>query len=186
MQQVDTAGRGYLDFGQFQHFVRLLKARPEVDTLYRTLTANTGGVMDFPVFEAFMRGSQKAKVSQGELWKIFAKYATPPAQSIETVAPPLAPLTEPVPAPQTTSVPAATAAAATPATPPPQLTSAAAPVAQVPAPASTDALPPDAGAYTLSATGFAAFLLSNENSAFADQDGKTVRPPLLISLSFLI
>ncbi|KAF7979800.1 hypothetical protein HWV62_40854 [Athelia sp. TMB] len=178
-QQVDTAGRGYLDFGQFQHFVRLLKARPEVDALYGSLTSNTRGVMDFEVFEAFMRGSQKAKAPQGALWKIFAKYATPPTQSTETVAPPPAPLTEPVPAPQTTPAPAAAAAPTIPATPaaeaasPPQPTSAAAPVLQVPAPASTGALPPDAGAYTLSAEGFSAFLLSNENSAFADQDGKT-------------
>ncbi|KAF7979695.1 hypothetical protein HWV62_41024 [Athelia sp. TMB] len=53
--------------------VCLLKTRPEVDALSGTPTVNTGGVMNFAVFEGFIRGSQKAKMPQGAVWKISGK-----------------------------------------------------------------------------------------------------------------
>lgn len=58
-QQADTENRGYLDFPQFQRFVKMLKARPELDRLYKKLCSSDHGVFDFHVFESFMRNSQK-------------------------------------------------------------------------------------------------------------------------------
>ena len=37
----------------------MLKARPELDQLWKKLCANNNGVFDFGIFEAFMRDSQK-------------------------------------------------------------------------------------------------------------------------------
>lgn len=55
----DKGAYGYLDFDGFKQFVKLLKARPEVDRLYRKLVGN--GILDFVVFERFMRNSQKVR-----------------------------------------------------------------------------------------------------------------------------
>jgi phosphatidylinositol phospholipase C delta len=75
-KQVDTENRGYLDFVQFQHFVKLLKARPELDWLYKKFCSANDGSFDFHTFETFMRDMQKSSLSKAELQKIFLKYAT--------------------------------------------------------------------------------------------------------------
>jgi phosphatidylinositol phospholipase C delta len=59
LQQADKQKRGFLDFDDFRHFVKLLKARPEINRLYNKLKATNGGVFDFGVFETFMREKQQ-------------------------------------------------------------------------------------------------------------------------------
>jgi phosphatidylinositol phospholipase C delta len=48
-----------LDFAGFRRFVKLLKARPEVDKLFQKLSHGNGGRFDFSVFEKFIRDEQK-------------------------------------------------------------------------------------------------------------------------------
>ena len=49
----------YLDFDDFRRFVKLLKARPEIDRLHKKLRNANGGIFDFGVFEKFMRDKQQ-------------------------------------------------------------------------------------------------------------------------------
>jgi phosphatidylinositol phospholipase C delta len=58
-QQADTQNRGFLDFSQFQRFVKMLKSRPELDRLYKKICSANHGLFDFHAFEVFMRDSQK-------------------------------------------------------------------------------------------------------------------------------
>ena len=58
-QEADTQGRGYLDFPDFQRFVKALKARPEIDRLYEKLASEGGGTITYEVFERFMTTCQK-------------------------------------------------------------------------------------------------------------------------------
>ncbi|GLB34525.1 putative phospholipase C [Lyophyllum shimeji] len=85
-KQADVQQRNYLDFEDFQKFVKLLKGRPEIDRLYKKLRARGGGVFDFPVFEKFMREKQKSSLSTPELRAIFDRYSEPASPS--TVTPP--------------------------------------------------------------------------------------------------
>ncbi|KAH7887240.1 PLC-like phosphodiesterase [Phlebopus sp. FC_14] len=62
-KRADTQNRGYLDFADFQKFVKLLKARPDIDLLYKKLCSNTGGKLTFAAFETFMRDTQKARLT---------------------------------------------------------------------------------------------------------------------------
>ena len=52
--------RGYLDFTDFKRFVKSLKARPELDRLFKKITGGEPA-MTFPMFERFMRDSQKVR-----------------------------------------------------------------------------------------------------------------------------
>ncbi|EIW76526.1 PLC-like phosphodiesterase [Coniophora puteana RWD-64-598 SS2] len=74
--KADSRKRGYLDFSDFQHFVQLLKARPEVEALYKRLASAMNGLFTFDIFQSFMRNSQKSKLSDNELRQIFIKYAS--------------------------------------------------------------------------------------------------------------
>ena len=58
-KEADSGGNGELLFRDFQKFVRALKARPELETLYGGLVGRNGGVFDFETFEKFMREEQK-------------------------------------------------------------------------------------------------------------------------------
>lgn len=62
----DVQNRGYLDFADFRRFVKALKARPELDRIYKKLCGTNGGKFDFSIFETFMR--QHQKVGQPILW----------------------------------------------------------------------------------------------------------------------
>ncbi|TDL27827.1 PLC-like phosphodiesterase [Rickenella mellea] len=75
-EEADVQKRGYLDFSDFQRFVKLIKVRPELTQLYTTLSGGKDGVLDFTAFEKFMRDSQKSSLSKDELENIFARYAT--------------------------------------------------------------------------------------------------------------
>ena len=62
MQSADSQQRGYLDFADFRKFVKALKARPELDRLFKKLCASSeskDGVLRYPGFAAFMRNEQK-------------------------------------------------------------------------------------------------------------------------------
>jgi len=62
-QHADANNRGYLDFPQFQQFVKMLKARPELDRLYKKICSANNRLFDFPTFEGFMRNSQQVSIS---------------------------------------------------------------------------------------------------------------------------
>ncbi|KAG1789657.1 PLC-like phosphodiesterase [Suillus plorans] len=59
-EQADTKCQGFLNFSDFQRFVKLLKARPDITLLYRKLCYSNDGKFDFSVFEYFLRDTQKA------------------------------------------------------------------------------------------------------------------------------
>ncbi|KAJ3802906.1 1-phosphatidylinositol-4,5-bisphosphate phosphodiesterase 1 [Lentinula aff. detonsa] len=93
----DVYGLGSLDFKAFRRFGKLLKARPELDRLFKNLvqeshSSSTGvirndslhgqsqgdgnsGVMTFDTFESFMRNKQKSELSEVELKDIFDRYS---------------------------------------------------------------------------------------------------------------
>ncbi|KAI5884883.1 PLC-like phosphodiesterase [Schizophyllum commune H4-8] len=84
-KQADRQGRNYLDFDDFRFFVKLLKARPEVERLYKKLAA--GGAFDFETFAKFMREEQESTLTEVELRAIYDKHTaqtsptTPPSDS---------------------------------------------------------------------------------------------------------
>ncbi|KAG7091538.1 hypothetical protein E1B28_010567 [Marasmius oreades] len=110
----DTGNRGYLDFDNFKQFVKMLKARPELDRLYLKLVSkakekrktnkeNKGdvGLFTFEVFVDFMRDKQGSTLPESRLRVIFDRYSeplstgsTPPQPSPRSASLPL-PLTPP-------------------------------------------------------------------------------------------
>jgi phosphatidylinositol phospholipase C delta len=58
-QQADTKCQSFLNFSDFQRFVKLLKARPDITLLYKKLCCSNDGRFDFSIFEHFMRHTQK-------------------------------------------------------------------------------------------------------------------------------
>ncbi|KAJ3744634.1 PLC-like phosphodiesterase [Lentinula detonsa] len=77
----DVYGQGSLDFKAFRRFGKLLKARPELDRLFKNLVQESHssdgnpGVMTFDTFESFMRNKQKSELSEVELKDIFDRYS---------------------------------------------------------------------------------------------------------------
>ncbi|KAI6041537.1 PLC-like phosphodiesterase [Pisolithus marmoratus] len=74
-EQANSQRSDFLNFPDFQNFVKLLKARPELDMLYKKLSSKNGGKFTFAVFEAFMRDCQKSSLSQEELRTVFLRYS---------------------------------------------------------------------------------------------------------------
>ncbi|KAF8432959.1 PLC-like phosphodiesterase [Boletus edulis BED1] len=72
----DAQHRGYLDFADFQTFVKLLKTRPEIDLLYKKLCSMNDGKLTLSVFECFMRDTQKSSLTQREIESLFVRYST--------------------------------------------------------------------------------------------------------------
>ncbi|KIK99000.1 hypothetical protein PAXRUDRAFT_9154 [Paxillus rubicundulus Ve08.2h10] len=143
-RRADSQSRNFLDFADFQVFVKLLKARPELDLLYKKLCSKTVGKFTFDVFEGFMRDIQKSTLKQAELQNLFVRYAArSPDQGSRNIP----------------SIPSQFA----PSQPPLSV---------------SDAQPStsDVGDLTMSLDGFTAFLLSLDNSAFTDQNGKINQP----------
>ncbi|KAG9121312.1 Phospholipase C [Ceratobasidium sp. 392] len=56
-KSADKGGKGYLDFSDFQQFVKRLQARPEIKRLWNKMRGE--GLFDLAVFERFMREEQK-------------------------------------------------------------------------------------------------------------------------------
>ncbi|KZV92209.1 PLC-like phosphodiesterase, partial [Exidia glandulosa HHB12029] len=145
----DTQNRGYLDFADFQRFVKLLKRRPEIERLFMKVS-NEDEKFDFPDFEKFMRDYQKSDLSTHELERIFKKFADTTADGEVAVSPPQSPK------PPTLALTAAVQ--------PLSVQGAHAPPSEQPQPTKE---------HTLWSVGaFNSFLLAGENAAFADQHGK--------------
>ncbi|KAK0205064.1 1-phosphatidylinositol-4,5-bisphosphate phosphodiesterase 1 [Desarmillaria ectypa] len=64
---VDNQKNGYLDFDAFKRFIKLLKRRPDIETIYNDL-----GKLDLPMFTTFLDESQK---STADASAIFSKYS---------------------------------------------------------------------------------------------------------------
>ncbi|KAF5325342.1 hypothetical protein D9619_010084 [Psilocybe cf. subviscida] len=80
-KQADTRNREYLDFDDFRKFVKLLKARPEIDRLYKRLRKENGDTFDIRAFEAFIREKQKSNIPANELHVLFDKFSTTEGES---------------------------------------------------------------------------------------------------------
>ncbi|TFK65544.1 PLC-like phosphodiesterase [Pluteus cervinus] len=72
----DSQKRGYLDFAEFQNFVKVLKERPEIDGLYGRICAQHHGKFDIVAFQTFMRETQKSNLSDEELQVIFLRHTS--------------------------------------------------------------------------------------------------------------
>ncbi|KAG2120381.1 1-phosphatidylinositol-4,5-bisphosphate phosphodiesterase 1 [Suillus clintonianus] len=172
-KQADTKGQGFLNFSDFQCFVKLLKARPDITLLYKKLCPKDGRALDFSVFEHFMRDTQKSTLSQPELLELFTRYAKKldgetlslavspqhsPPLSNGSASPPARLLSPPL----TTSPPSAAFSPLLTASSPPIDAS----VAYIDHKLSVFAQSP------MSLDGFTSFLLSSDNPAFTEQQGK--------------
>ncbi|CDO77451.1 hypothetical protein BN946_scf184857.g58 [Trametes cinnabarina] len=153
-QQADTQNRGFLDFADFKLFVKCLKARPELDRLFKKL-ANGGSGLTLSSFEDFMRNIQKSSLGRPELENLFIRYASPAQVGKIPGSPPQTSLDL---AMQSVSISGITDQQSSPPREIPERTSL--------------ALSPSAENVTMSLSGFTTFLLSADNSAFADQHGR--------------
>ncbi|KAJ7672409.1 1-phosphatidylinositol-4,5-bisphosphate phosphodiesterase 1 [Mycena polygramma] len=96
-QRADTNKNNLLDFEDFGRFAKLLKARPDIERIYKKLIKKRG-CFDLDVFQGFMRDSQRSTLSTAELQALFDIYvyddpsspstsSTPPAtMSLESFA----------------------------------------------------------------------------------------------------
>ncbi|KAJ7606651.1 PLC-like phosphodiesterase [Roridomyces roridus] len=73
-QQSDSNQGGCLDFEDFQRFVKLLRARPDIERIYKHLTKKQGR-FDFEVFQRFMRDIQRTPLGPTDLRSLFESYA---------------------------------------------------------------------------------------------------------------
>ncbi|KAG9317908.1 PLC-like phosphodiesterase [Chiua virens] len=87
-KSADSQNRQSLDFADFQTFVKLLKARPEIDILYRKLCLMGNGRFTFSVFECFMRDTQKSSLTPQELENLFTRYSTKVSDADDPKSPP--------------------------------------------------------------------------------------------------
>ncbi|KAJ7023444.1 1-phosphatidylinositol-4,5-bisphosphate phosphodiesterase 1 [Mycena alexandri] len=69
----DSNRNNCLDFEDFRQFVKLLKARPDIDRLYKKLIQKRG-YFDFDVFQTFMRDIQRSALGTAELQALFDIY----------------------------------------------------------------------------------------------------------------
>ena len=158
MQQADVQKRGFLDFTDFQRFVKSLKARPEVERRYKKLCSLDNGRFSYRAFDHFMRFHQKvgnsanhlvvsltpptqSMASAEELQRLFLRYATSSPDDN---------------APQAIQLPTDVFLNSRP---------------DKASSVANKLTPEDLATATLSLEGFTAFLLSTDNSAFTDQDG---------------
>ncbi|KAG2142733.1 1-phosphatidylinositol-4,5-bisphosphate phosphodiesterase 1 [Suillus bovinus] len=169
--QADTKCQGFLDFSEFQRFVKLLKARPDITLLYKKLCYSNDGQFDFTVFEHFMRNTQKSTLSRPELLELFAHYAKKPDGSSDTSAPHsrtspkqlASPPTRLLSPPLSTSPPSDTVSSQS-LTAPIDIS-----VAYMTHKLSASSEFPR---LVMSLDGFTSFLLSSDNSAFIERQGK--------------
>ncbi|CAH7672476.1 PLC-like phosphodiesterase [Phakopsora pachyrhizi] len=70
----DSQRRGYLDFQAFQHFVRLMKHRTELDQLFSEITEDSA-LMTLEQFTKFMVHVQRSKLSQSTIEMIYKKFS---------------------------------------------------------------------------------------------------------------
>ncbi|KAG2339382.1 PLC-like phosphodiesterase [Suillus weaverae] len=170
-KQADTKCQGFLNFSDFQRFVKLLKARPDITLLYKKLCYNNDGQFDFSIFEHFMRDTQKSTLSRPELLKLFTHYVKKSDGSLDASPPhsppspegPASPPTRLLSPPLSTSPPSE-AVFSQPLTAPINVS-----VAYITHKLSASSQSPR---LVMSLDGFTSFLLSSDNSAFIEQQGK--------------
>ncbi|KAJ7460554.1 1-phosphatidylinositol-4,5-bisphosphate phosphodiesterase 1 [Mycena latifolia] len=162
-KEADATKKKSLNFSEFQHFVKLLKRRPEIEALYKRLCGDRQ-MFDFAVFEKFMTDTQKSTLTSAELKIVFEKYAAPlilaPAVTSGSpmpvpASPPLQ-TTPPSIVPPAPSVPSNT----TPSTPP---VSAEAP-STVTDPSLVPVSPTPPTVHFMSLENFTSFLMSQDNA----------------------
>ncbi|CUA72788.1 phospholipase C, delta 4 [Rhizoctonia solani] len=74
-KSADKGGKGYLDFTDFQTFVKKLHSRPDIKRLWNRMRGE--GLFDLAVFGRFMREEQMmTEMTDSEVARIFKKYAT--------------------------------------------------------------------------------------------------------------
>ncbi|KAJ1301294.1 hypothetical protein OPQ81_003698 [Rhizoctonia solani] len=73
-KNADRGSKGYLDFSDFQTFVKKLHARPDIKRLWNRMRGE--GLFDLEVFGKFMREEQMMDITDLDLARIFKKYAT--------------------------------------------------------------------------------------------------------------
>ncbi|OAX38558.1 PLC-like phosphodiesterase [Rhizopogon vinicolor AM-OR11-026] len=175
-KQADANCRGFLNFSDFQCFVRLLKARPEINILYRKLCSCNDGRFDFNVFEHFMRNTQKSTLSHAGLFQLFARYVKKSDDNTSSdVSPTLCPSSQQastspptrlISPPLSTSPPSDTVLS--------QSLDVSSPTINISGTYITQPLPVSSQSTELimSLDGFSSFLLSSDNSAFIEQQGR--------------
>lgn len=69
----DSQRRGYLDFPAFQHFVKLMKKRPDIESLFQQFTFGRK-VMSVDEFTKFMINVQHSELAPPTIHAIYAKF----------------------------------------------------------------------------------------------------------------
>ncbi|KAF7291671.1 Phosphoinositide phospholipase C [Mycena chlorophos] len=78
--QSDSNNTGILDLEDFRKFVKLFKARPDVERIYRRIVQRHER-FDFTTFQAFMKDDQRSSLGLPQLKAIFEFYTDDPAPS---------------------------------------------------------------------------------------------------------
>lgn len=157
-KQADVKNRKYLDFGDFQRFVQALKARPEIDNLYNRLTFGCGGVLTFEAFQRFMLLSQKSSLGEAELQRVFLRYACDSSRE-GSFSPLQNSLELAVHSPETGEDRSSSPKTTLPTCPGDSSTLSMRSLTSI-------------ASMSMSLKAFTSFLLSTDNSAFADQHGR--------------
>ncbi|EFP87188.2 Phospholipase C [Puccinia graminis f. sp. tritici] len=69
----DSQKRGYLDFPAFQHFVKLMKRRPDLESLFQQFTSGRA-VMSVDEFTRFMQNVQHSELTPSTIHAIYTKF----------------------------------------------------------------------------------------------------------------
>ncbi|KAJ6625016.1 PLC-like phosphodiesterase [Mycena sp. CBHHK59/15] len=132
--EADSRHSKALNFENFQRFVKALKRRPELESLYGKLC--NGQPFNFIVFERFMKDTQKSLLGSADLKTIFEKYATAPSTSElsppSATIPASAAVASVLPAPSANAPDIPTSSLATPASVSPPVVVAEGPVTTTP------------------------------------------------------
>ncbi|KAF8196666.1 PLC-like phosphodiesterase [Mycena galopus ATCC 62051] len=187
-KEADTTQKNSLTFQEFQHFVKLLKRRPELEALYKRICGEQ--TLEFTVFVKFMKETQKSTLTPTELRAVFERYATidipPSAASVASPAPgatsadktsvdslpPVVAAVFPVP-PTAASSTAPQVAADVPA---PLATSPPIPPVTPIIPAPTDVAPNPPASRAMSLDDFSSFLMSRDNSPTYPESNDMTQP----------
>ncbi|KAF5367411.1 hypothetical protein D9758_003633 [Tetrapyrgos nigripes] len=184
--QADTQHRRYLSFEDFQRFVKLLKARPDVNRLYKKLLRecrrpeqdHSKKLFTFDVFEYFMREKQKCVLPVSELQIIFGRYSEeiqdPNEHDMLLNSPSVRPLPLPIQPPSLLSPPSPKSSSTLPTPPPSSFSTPVMPITDLepeavmgksteqissPDQPNSESSPPR----VMSPESFASFLLSSDN-----------------------
>ncbi|KAJ6591818.1 PLC-like phosphodiesterase [Mycena vulgaris] len=198
-KEADATNKKSLNFPEFQHLVKLLKRRPELEGLYKRLCADHP--FDFAVFEKFMTDTQKSTLTSSEVKSVFEKYSTaqiappiaspvaiPPTPVLPSVAAPLiisdstiaVPVASPSiqPPPPSTVPLAPTPSAPTPPSDPPPVATAPVSAADAQSAVSdvTVSSPTPPSGNIMSLENFTSFLVSQDNAPIRPDSNDMTQP----------